>query len=290
MGAVVGAAYAAGSGVDELEFIATHIRWKQLLRLADPTMPRQGLITGNRLEKYFNTLIMEKDFDQLERSLIVVATDILSGEEVRINSGPVARALRASTAVPGIFNPVKSGRRLLLDGTITTPVPVGAVMEAGAEWVVAVDVCSPVDRADVLLKAWNWRKELPIYSLLGLSDLLHFVKSVVPESIKIVGRSLRLSDSYPKTSPPVTPPIHYWHVRPEVDKVRWFEFHRVGECIQAGETVGRQVACQIKALLDDESVDDLTDKCQNASAKWAETADRLKKESTACKERDAAGI
>jgi NTE family protein len=210
------------------------------------------LIAGNRLEKYFNTLIMEKDFDQLEKSLIVVATDILSGEEVRINSGPVARALRASIALPGIFNPVKSGRRLLVDGTITTPVPVEAAMEAGAELVVAVDVCSPADCADVLVKVWNWGKELPsrqIYSWLGLSDLSRFVKQVVPESINIVDRSLKLYDRCLKTSSPVTPPMHYWLVRPDVDNVRLYEFHRVGECIRAGETVGRQVARQISALM-----------------------------------------
>lgn len=98
---------------------------------------------------------------------------------------------------------------MLLDGSITTPVPVGAVMEAGAAWVVAGDVCSPVDRADVLFRAWNWGKDLPIYALLGLSDLSHFVKPVVPESIKIVGRTLKLSDSCSKTSSSVSPPTHY---------------------------------------------------------------------------------
>jgi len=252
MGAVVGAAYAAGSEVDELEFIATHVQWRQLLRLADPTMPRQGLIAGNRLEKYFNTLIMGKDFNQLEKTFIVVATDILSGDEVRINSGPVARALRASTALPGIFNPVKSEQRLLIDGTITTPVPVEVVVEAGAALVVAVDVCSPVDRADILVQAWKWCNELPskqIYSLLGLSDLSRLVKPLVPESINTVGRSLELHYSHPKNSSHVTPPMHYLLVRPAVDNVRWHDFHRVGECIQAGETVGRQVARQISSLL-----------------------------------------
>ena len=117
-----------------------------------------------------------------------------------------------------------------------------------------VDVCSHGDRAEVLFKAWNWGKELPIYSLLGLSELSHFVKSVVPESTKIVGRSLIQFISYPKTFSPVTSPVHYWYVRPEVDKVKWFDFHRVEECIQAGEIVGRQVACQIKALLEQKTL------------------------------------
>lgn len=250
MGAVVGAAYAAGSGVDELEYIATHMRWRQLLRLADPNMPRQGLIAGNRLENYFNTLVLEKDFNQLEKTFIVVATDILSGDEVRINSGPVARALRASTALPGIFNPVRSGQSLLVDGTISTQVPLEAAMDAGAALVVAVDVSSPVDRADILLRAWNWGKERPVYNWLGSSYLSSFVKPLVPESINTVGRSLELHYGHPKNSSHVTPPVPCLHVKPAVDNFRWFEFHRVEECIQAGETVGRQVACQIKALME----------------------------------------
>ena len=252
MGAVVGAAYAAGSGVEELEDMATHIRWRQLLRLADPTIPRQGVIAGNRLEKYFNTLIMEKEFNQLEKTLIVVATDIMTGEEVRINSGSVARALRASTALPGIFCPIKLGRRLLVDGTITTPVPVEAAVEAGATLIVAVDVCSPVDHADILVQALKWWKGIPsreAYRLLGSPDLLRFLKPIVPESINIVGRSLELHDLHIKNSSPLTSPMHCLLVRPAVDNVRWYEFHRAEECIKAGEVVGRQVVGQINALL-----------------------------------------
>jgi NTE family protein len=250
MGAVVGAASAAGYGVEELEYIATHMRWNQLLRLADPNLPRQGLIAGNRLEEYFNTLVLEKDFTQLEKTFIAVATDILSGDEVRINSGSVARALRASTALPGIFNPVRSGQSLLIDGTITTQVPLEAAVDAGAALVVAVDVSSPVDRADILLRGWNWGKKLPGYNWLGSSGLSRFVKPLVPESINTVGRSLELYYSHPKNSADVTPPVLCLRVKPAVDNVRWFEFHRVEECIQAGETVGRQVACHIKTLME----------------------------------------
>ncbi|MDN5345084.1 MAG: hypothetical protein PWQ18_1198, partial [Clostridia bacterium] len=161
MGAVVGAAYATGHQIEELVDMALQMRWRHLLALADPTLPRQGMIAGNRLERYFETLTRERDFNQLAKTLVVVATDITTGEEVRLNSGPVARALRASTAVPGVFCPVESGDRLLVDGSITTPVPVRVAADAGAEVVVAVDVCSPVDRTDVLVQAWKWFMEIP---------------------------------------------------------------------------------------------------------------------------------
>ncbi|MEW6459132.1 MAG: patatin-like phospholipase family protein [Bacillota bacterium] len=257
MGAVVGAAYASGYRIDELIDMALQIRWRRLVSLADPTIPRQGVIAGNRLEKYFDALTMGREFNQLEKTLIVVAADIATGEEVRINSGPVARALRASTAVPGIFCPVKSGRRILVDGSVTSPVPLAAAAEAGAAVVVAVDVCSPVDRTDVLVQAWKCWKEMPskkAYRLTGAPGFWRFLKPVLPESVNIVSRSLDLYDRYVNTSPRVTPSVRRWLLRPAVEDVRWYEFHRVRECIQAGEAVGRQAADQIKALLKTEDL------------------------------------
>jgi NTE family protein len=253
MGAVVGAAYASGYRIDELIDMALEMRWWRLLGLADPKIPRQGVIAGNRLERYFDTLTGGREFNQLEKHLIVVATDIATGEEVRINSGPVARALRASTAVPGIFCPVRSGQRLLVDGTITAPVPAAAAGEAGPAVMVAVDVCSPVDRTDVLVHLWKWWNEIPsrqLYHRIGAPGFLRLLKSAMSESINVIGRSLELYDRYIQTSPPAAPSMHYWLLRPAVEDVKWYEFHRVRECIQAGEAVGRQVADQVNALLE----------------------------------------
>ncbi len=253
MGAVVGAAYATGYQIEELVDMALQMRWRQLFGLADPTLPRQGVIAGKRLERYFETLTQGRDFNQLEKTLVVVATDITTGEEVRLNSGPVARALRASTAVPGVFCPVRLGRHLLVDGSVTTPVPAAVAADAGAEVVIAVDVCSPVDQTDVLVQAWKWLKERPFrqsYCLAEATGFLHFLKPRLPESINIVGRSLELYDRYMKVSSPGTPSVHYWLLKPAVENVRWYEFHRVRECIQAGEAVGRQVVDQVNILLE----------------------------------------
>lgn len=85
-----------------------------------------------------------------------------------------------------------------------------------------------------------------MYCLTGVPG---FLKRALPESINIVGRSLELCDRYLKISSPATPSVHYWLLRPAVESVRWYEFHRVRECIQAGEAVGRQVAGQINDLL-----------------------------------------
>ncbi len=252
MGAVVGAAYASGRQIEELIDIAMAMHGRRLLSLVDPKIPRQGVIAGDRLERYFDTLTWGREFAQLEKPLIVVATDIATGEEVRINSGPVARALRASTAVPGVFCPVKAGPRLLVDGSITTPVPMVAAREAGVEALVVVDVCSSVDQTDILVHAWkNWN-EMPsgrVNHRIGASGPLRLLKSVLPAGVDIISRSLALYDQYNHISPE-TLPVHCWRLRPAVEDVRWYDFHRAGECIRAGETAGRQVMDQVHAWLE----------------------------------------
>lgn len=253
MGAVVGAAYAAGRPIEELVEMALEMHWRRLFSLADLTLPRQGVLAGNRLEEYFNTLTKGKTFDQLDVPLTIVAADIATGKPVHLNSGPVAPAVRASMAVPGIFCPVKVGQRLLVDGSIATPVPVAAALEAGATAVLAVDVCSSVDHSDVLVQTWRWLKTVRTRRVpqgVGLSAAWRFFKPALPQCVSIVSRSLELCAHYPATPALVASPGRYWRIRPAVDHVRWYEFHRAQECIEAGEAIGRQVAREITSVLE----------------------------------------
>ncbi|MEA1959930.1 MAG: patatin-like phospholipase family protein [Bacillota bacterium] len=253
IGAIIGAVYASECSVDKAEDIATNIQWRQLLHLADLTLPSRGVIAGDRVEQYLNTLITERDFDQLQKDLVIVATDISTGETIYLKDGPVARAVRASIAIPGIFCPIEYEGRLLVDGTITAPVPVKAVKDLGAELIVAVDVSSSIDRAEIFIQALKWWKELPsrqVYRRFGSLDLSRVLGPIVPESIHIVSRSLELNDRYVRTPSHLTPPMHHLVIRPAVDNVRWYEFHRATECIQAGEVAGRQMVEQIREILE----------------------------------------
>jgi NTE family protein len=253
MGAVVGAAYAIGYRIEELEDMALQMRWKWLFNLIDPAIPRQGIIAGNKVEKYFKILTKGKVFEQLEKHLIVVATDITSGEEVRINSGPVARALRASIAIPGVFSPIKSGQSLLVDGSVTTPVPIMAAIEAGAEIVVAVDVSSNVDQTATLVQTWKRLKRMPskkIFQIIDTQKIGRFIKNSQFEIVNVIGNTLELCNQPKEVSKPTSiANKHYLLLKPDVGDVRWYEFHRVRECIHAGEVVGKQVAEQIKYFL-----------------------------------------
>ncbi|MEW6522040.1 MAG: patatin-like phospholipase family protein [Bacillota bacterium] len=136
-GALIGALYAAGLTISELEKLAHRARWRDLARL---TVPRRGLIDISRISQLLDRIVGHLDFSQLQTQLAVVACDITTGEEVVITSGDVAVAVQASCAIPGIFAPVRVGRRLLVDGGIVHNVPAAVCRRLGAQAVVAVDL------------------------------------------------------------------------------------------------------------------------------------------------------
>ena len=143
MGGLIGAAYAAGLSASELETEALRLsNVRQLLPLLDLSSPRRGLFQGNRFAEYIARQFGERSFDQLRFPLALVAVDINAGERVILQEGSVLAAVRATSAVPGLFPPVKRGDQLLVDGGVLDNLPADVARELGAEVVIAVDVSS----------------------------------------------------------------------------------------------------------------------------------------------------
>ena len=141
MGGVIAAGYAAGMSSDDLEQEAlaiTHTR--RLLSLADPGLPNGGLIRGQRLLAYFEQHLGRRTFSDLRLPLALVAVDLNTRQEVVLREGPVALALRATTAVPGLLMPVEMNGWRLVDGGVLNNLPVDVVREMGTEVVIAVDI------------------------------------------------------------------------------------------------------------------------------------------------------
>jgi len=126
IGSVFGALFACGHDFQRLERLAYELRQKQFI---DLSVPRMGLLRGNKVEEMLRLLTQNKNFDQLDIPLYVVAVDLVSGEKVIINEGNVAKALRASIAIPGIFQPVGTDGRVLVDGAVMDRVPINVVRE-----------------------------------------------------------------------------------------------------------------------------------------------------------------
>lgn len=137
MGSIIGGLYAAGIPIRYMEKIATEIEWDDL---SDITFPRTGLIKGDKILKFIEVLTQKKDFDQLDIPFAAIACDIEKGEHVVLDEGPVAPAIRASIAIPGIFVPYRHNDRVFVDGGVLDRVPVSTVRKMGADLIIAVDI------------------------------------------------------------------------------------------------------------------------------------------------------
>lgn len=140
IGALVGAAHAVGIPVEEIEreWRATDVA--KIFRGFLPTFPRAGLSSGNELRKMLADLLGDVLIEDLRIPYAAVACDIDTGTPHIFRGGSLLDAVRASTAIPGIFHPVRFGNRLLVDGGLIDPVPVEVCRSLGADVVIAVDI------------------------------------------------------------------------------------------------------------------------------------------------------
>ncbi len=146
-GAVVGALYATGRPMSELLAQAEAMRRRDVFPyVADFGLHRAALFRGTRLEAYFDRLLEGRHFSDLVKRLVVVTTDIDSGERVLLEQGSLAEALRASTAIPGVFAPALVGGRRLIDGGIGSPVPLSTLDEFDLD--VAIGIGAGMEASD----------------------------------------------------------------------------------------------------------------------------------------------
>jgi NTE family protein len=153
-GAVAGAVYAWNQDITRMKKEVLAVNWMKIAPLLDLSLFKSGLIRGKKIESLLTSYIGGNiKFSDLKIPFACVASDIETGEEVVINSGSVPEALRASISVPGIFTVVKHEGRYLVDGGLTTPVPVEVVKKMGADFIIAVNVTPNVsDRVQKMRK------------------------------------------------------------------------------------------------------------------------------------------
>ncbi len=172
MGAIVGGLYASGMSPEEIERWFREVDWRYLLSDSPPRESRSfrskerdfrmnqnlelalskqgqvqlpsGLIAGQKLIIKLRELTLPvrqvEDFDRLPIPFRAVATDLETGEKVVLDRGHLAEAMRASMAVPGVFTPYRIGERLLVDGGLSSNLPIETVRAMGADIVIAVDL------------------------------------------------------------------------------------------------------------------------------------------------------
>ncbi len=141
-GSLVAALYASGKSGNELARLAESMDEGAI---TDWSFPLRGLIKGEALARYVRGQTGGRLIEQLPVPLGIVATNLADGSGVLFQSGDLGLAVRASSAVPAVFQPVEIGSRTFVDGGLVAPVPVRFARQMGAEAVIAIDISSPPD-------------------------------------------------------------------------------------------------------------------------------------------------
>jgi len=269
IGALIGAMYASGVPVSQMEKVAMEIDWVRLAKLLDPGIPLSGLTDGRKLITFIEELLPVRTFEELRIPLAVTATDINTGEAVIIKQGDLLEALRACLAFPGIFTPAVFGNRVLVDGGLCKPLPTDVTRSLGADKVIGVCTIPAVNKKP---------KETYLIGRHGQSKPIGRWKDIFSASRIEQALRLALGQEHPEeqagASGDIKTPnifrvcaqsvaimenvINELHIgrnpqdlilRPTLDGVTLLEFYRAKEVIAAGEATTREALPQLEYLL-----------------------------------------
>lgn len=156
IGSLIGALYAAGLDPETMLKLAKSLKKRHWL---DFVIPQMGIVSGERALATIRLLTKQKQFSDLEIPLAVVATELNSGREIVFTEGDIAKAVRASISVPGVFIPFAIDNVLFVDGAVVNPTPIDTARGMGADIVIAVDlahagtVCNISNMFDVIIQS-----------------------------------------------------------------------------------------------------------------------------------------
>jgi NTE family protein len=218
VGALIGAIYASTRDSFELEWTAFQLDQDDIFdfRLVN-TVVGMGYAKGDKLEAWVKSKVRQQNVEQLEIPFAAVATDLNWGKRVVLDHGSVARAVRASSAIPGVFEPVAHMGKILVDGGVVDNIPADVAREKGADLVVAVDISEDVGNTritnllDVMLQATNIMFAENVARLRGNADVL---------------------------------------VEPRVGGVAMLDFTQKKHCMQAGMEAARKAVPKIRAAVE----------------------------------------
>jgi len=245
IGALVGGCYLAGK-LEELESFARSLTMRRMAALLDFTIGGGGLFAGMRLTKRMQEHLEGLDIEQLGRKFVAVATEIRTGHEVWIDSGNLITAIRASYALPGIFEPVLCGNRLLVDGALVNPVPVSVCRSYEQPLVVAVNlhydlygrsavVKHAASRQTPLEKRLETQSDLAKPTSIGLTGVMVEAFNIIQDRIS----RARLAGDPPDLA-----------LQPRLADIGLSEFHRASEAIDRGYEETRAKIGEIKRMQD----------------------------------------
>lgn len=240
IGALVGAVYAAGE-LDRFEQWVLELKISDVVSYIDVSLSG-GLLKGERLMEFFRRDFVDRAIEDLAIPFAAVATSLKTGAEIWLRDGSTLEAVRASIALPGLFEPSLKDGVILVDGGLVNPVPVSLARAMGADFVIAVDLTAGVlsqkldfdqqkDKSDDQTVSWMTKLQEGLDSLVPAfvqkeTDLPSML-DVITSSINIM--QIRITRSRMAGDPPEI------IIAPHLAHIDLLDFHRAKEAIQEGE-------------------------------------------------------
>ena len=240
IGALVGGCYLAGK-LDELELFARSLTMRRIASLLDLTIGGGGLLGGMRLTKRMQEHLQGLMIEDLPKPFVAVASELNSGHEVWIDGGHLITALRASYALPGIFEPVQCNNRTLIDGALVNPVPVSVCRAYEQPLVMAVNLHYDLFGRSAVVK----HKASALHpdtseaprggGRIGMTSVMVQAFNIIQDRIS----RARLAGDPPDLA-----------LQPRVNDIGLSEFHRAGEAIDRGYDEAKARLGELKRMQD----------------------------------------
>ena len=258
IGAVVGGCHAAGQ-LDGLEDFARRMTRRGIFNLLDISLTGGGLISGGKLRARLDEQLPGMQIEDLPTRFAAVATEVGSGHEIWLTRGPVAKAIQASYAMPGIFEPVKFGERWLFDGALVNPIPVTVCRVLGADLVIAVSITQNLRSRGAIVAerpAKDSEQVDPIEELPAIAEAKGFFSGLRAPSFSLRRQFSKRVDEAPGMAQLMTDAFNITQdriarsrlagdppdamIRVRTSNIGLFDFHRAEELIDLGRyAVGR---------------------------------------------------
>ena len=219
VGSLIGAIYASDANSFELEWTAFTLEKDNVFDYGIfGALTGLGIARGDKLEEFVRSKVPVQNIEDLLIPFAAVATDLNRGIRVVLDRGSVARAVRASSAIPGVFQPVEHQGRLLVDGGVLDNIPASVARERGADIVIAVDIGENVTN----------------FNITNVID-------VMLQSVSIMAAE---NAQYRKKEADVL-------IAPKIGDVGMLDFTQKKRCMQAGIDAARQAMPEIKQKIEE---------------------------------------
>jgi NTE family protein len=219
VGSLIGALYASDPNSFNLEWLSFTIEKDDIFDYS-VIYSKMGPVQGERLEKFVQTKVKAKTIEQMKIPYYAVATDLNAGNTWVFEKGSVAKAVRASSSIPGIFTPLEMGGKTYVDGGVTDNLPVDIARAKGADIIIAVNISKNIQNPQV-----------------------NTLIDVIMQSISIMGRELVI---YKSRGYDVL-------IEPNVGDVGMTDFTQKKRLMDAGIQATKQALPRIKKLIEEKS-------------------------------------